>query len=231
VATEGSSRPQREVQQTVSDQPVRHISAKHGAACTIICRKRSIENAIGTRWIGRIGVLAILFGIAFFLKYSFDNKLIGEAGRIMLGIFWGAAFIGAGEYLQKKRNLSLYGQMLTGGGLGILYLSMYAAFALYHLIPAALAMAALVAITTTGMMLAVRYSSYPLAAIALLGGLLTPLMLSTGRNQPLTLFSYILLLDAGVILLLRFRSWPGLVAASLAGSALLYAGWTASILP
>ena len=88
----------------------------------------SLENAIGTRWIGRIGVLAILFGIAFFLKYSFDNKLIGETGRVMLGIFWGAAFIGAGEYLQKKKNMGLYGQMLSGGGLAVLYLALYAGF-------------------------------------------------------------------------------------------------------
>ncbi len=230
VATlKGHPAQQREVQRKMDDHPAsHHISVQNMEAAKPApssAARESIENAIGTRWIGRIGVLAILFGIAFFLKYSFDNKLIGEAGRIMLGIFWGAAFIGAGEYLQKKRNLSLYGQMLTGGGLGVLYLSMYAAFALYHLIPAPLAMAALVAVTTTGMMLAVRYSSYPLATIALLGGFLTPIMLSTGRNQPLTLFSYILLLDAGVIMLLRFRNWPSLVAASLAGSALLYAGW------
>ena len=186
---------------------------------------RSIENAIGTRWIGRIGVLAILFGVAFFLKYSFDNKLIGETGRVMLGIFWGAAFISAGEYLQKKRDMSLYGQMLSGGGLGTLYLSIYGAFALYHLIPAPLAMGALVVTTTTGMLLSIRYNSYSLAALALLGGFLTPIMLSTGKNQPLALFSYILLLDAGVFLLLSFRNWPTLAAASLAGTALLYTGW------
>jgi uncharacterized membrane protein len=185
----------------------------------------SLENAIGTRWIGRIGVLAILFGVAFFLKYSFDNKLIGETGRVILGIFCGAAFIGAGEYLQKKRNLGLYGQMLGGGGLAILYLSLYAAFALYHLIPAALATAGMLAVTTTGMTLSVRYSAYSMAAIALLGGFLTPIMLSTGQNQPLTLFGYILLLDMGTLLLLRFRHWPSLVAASLAGTAILYSGW------
>ena len=185
----------------------------------------SIENAIGTRWIGRIGVLAILFGITFFLKYSFDNKLIGEAGRVMLGIFWGAAFIGIGEYLQTKKGLPLYGQMLSAGGLGILYLALYASFALYHLIPAPLAMAAMVAVTTTGMTLSIRYATYSLAAIALLGGFLTPLMLSTGQNQPLTLFGYVLILDTGVLLLMRFRFWPSLVAASLAGTALLYLGW------
>lgn len=185
----------------------------------------SLENAIGTRWMGRIGVLAILFGVSFFLKYSFDNKLIGETGRVMLGIFWGAAFIGAGEYLQKKKDMGLYGQMLSAGGLAVLYLALYAAFALYHLIPAPLATAGMLAITSTGMTLSVRYSTYSLAAIALLGGFLTPIMLSTGQNQPLTLFGYILLLDIGTLLLLRFRQWPSLVPASLFGTVFLYFGW------
>ncbi|PKN39347.1 MAG: hypothetical protein CVU62_03900 [Deltaproteobacteria bacterium HGW-Deltaproteobacteria-2] len=185
----------------------------------------SLESAIGTRWIGRIGVLAILFGVAFFLKYSFDNKLIGETGRVILGIFWGAVFIGAGEYLQKKKNLGLYGQMLSGCGLAVLYLALYAAFALYHLIPASLAAACMLAVTTTGMTLSIRYTAYSLAAIAILGGFLTPIMLSTGQNQPMTLFGYILLLDMGTLLLMRFRQWPSLVVASLFGTALLYFGW------
>ncbi len=184
-----------------------------------------LESAIGTRWIGRIGVLAILFGVAFFLKYSFDNRLIGETGRVVLGIFWGGAFIGVGEYLQNRKNMGLYGQMLSGGGLAVLYLALYAAFALYHLIPAPLAAAGMLAVTTTGMTLSVRYTTYSLAAIALLGGFLTPLMLSTGQNQPMTLFSYILLLDIGTLLLLRFRPWPSLIAASLFGTILLYSGW------
>jgi len=185
----------------------------------------SLENAIGTRWIGRIGILAILFGIAFFLKYSFDNKLIGETGRVILGIFWGAAFIGIGEYLQKKKNMGLYGQMLSGGGLAVLYLALYAAFAFYHLIPALLAATGMLAVTTTGMTLSIRYSTYSLSAIALAGGFLTPFMLSTGQNQPLTLFGYILLLDSGTFLLLRFRRWPSLAAASLLGTVLLYFCW------
>jgi uncharacterized membrane protein len=185
----------------------------------------SLESAIGTRWIGRIGVLAILFGVAFFLKYSFDNKLIGETGRVILGIFWGSVFIGTGEYLQKKKNLGLYGQMLSSCGLAVLYLALYAAFALYHLIPAPLAAAGMLAVTTTGMTLSIRYTAYSLAAIALLGGFLTPIMLSTGQNQPLTLFGYILLLDIGTLLLVRFRQWTSLVVASLFGTALLYFGW------
>ena len=109
--------------------------------------------------------------------------------------------------------------MFSGGGLAVLYLALYAAFALYHLIPAPLAATGMLAVTTTGMTLSIRYSTYSLAAIALLGGFLTPIMLSTGQNQPLTLFGYILLLDIGTLLLLRFRQWPSLVAASLFGTA------------
>ena len=202
----------------IASKPAQKVSA--GKTADV-----SLENVIGTRWIGRIGMLAIIFGVAFFLKYSFENKLIGETGRVMLGIFLGAAFIGTGEYFQKKKALSLYGQMLSGGGLAVLYLALYAAFALYHLIPAPLAAAGMLAVTTTGMTLSIRYSTYSLAAIALLGGFLTPVMLSTGRNQPLTLFGYILLLDIGTVLLLRFRQWPSLVAASLLGTILLYTGW------
>jgi len=185
----------------------------------------SLENIIGTRWIGRVGVLAILFGVAFFLKYSFDNKLIGETGRVILGLMWGIAFIGMGEYFQKRKNMSLYGQMLSGGGLAILYLSLYAAFAFYNLIPASLAAAGMLAVTTTGMTLAIRYMTYSLAAIALLGGFLTPLMLSTGQNQVFTLFSYILLLDIGAVIVAGICRWPSLVMVSLAGTILHYLGW------
>jgi uncharacterized membrane protein len=86
-------------------------------------------------------------------------------------------------------------------------------------------MAGMLAVTSTGMTLSVRYSTYSLAAIALLGGFLTPIMLSTGQNQPITLFGYILLLDLGTLLLVRFRHWPSLVAASLFGTITLYFLW------
>jgi uncharacterized membrane protein len=75
------------------------------------------------------------------------------------------------------------------------------------------------------MTLSVRYSTYTLAAIALLGGFLTPVMLSTGENQPVTLFGYLLMLDLGTLILLRFRPWSSLAAASLFGTTVLYVAW------
>jgi len=187
--------------------------------------KGSLENAIGTRWIGRVGMLAVIFGVAFFLKYSFDNRLIGETGRIVLGIIGGIFFIAGGEFFQRKKDWSLYGQILTGGGVAILYFSIYAAFAFYHLIPQVLAFAALIAITSTAILLSVRYSALSIVAIGVLGGFLTPVMLSTGENRPLSLFSYILLLDAGILSVAWFRRWAWLPPASLAGTLLIYSAW------
>lgn len=185
----------------------------------------SIENAIGTKWIGRVGMVAVIFGAAFFLKYSFDNRLIGETGRIILGILSGTCFIGAGEYFQKRKNWRLYGQILTGGGLAILYLSVYAAFAFYHLVSQTLSFAALIAITATGVTLSIRYSAISIATIGILGGFLTPIMLSTGENRPVSLFLYILLLDAAIAAVVRYKMWRSLGIASQVFTALMYMAW------
>lgn len=185
----------------------------------------SFENALGTQWIGRIGMVAIVFAVGFFLKYSFDNHLIGETGRIILGIVSGCCFLAGGDYFQKKKGWPLYGQILTGGGLAILYFSLYAAFAFYKLIPQLPAFAALIAVTTTGMTLAIRYSARAIAVIGMLGGFLTPVMLSTGQNQPIALFSYVGLLNIGILTVLYYRRWSYLSLIAFFGTVLLYAGW------
>ena len=204
---------------------VQQATEKPGKASRFSASNISLENAIGTKWIGRVGMLAIIFGIAFFLKYSFDNNLIGETGRIVLGLFWGVCFIGAGEYFQRKKNWQIYGQILTGGGLAILYFSIYAAFAFYHLISQILAFAVLVIITTTGITLSTKNSALSVAAIGILGGFLTPVLLSTGENKPVALFSYILLLDAGIISVVFIRQWRSIGLASIIGTILIYAAW------
>lgn len=211
--------------QPAEPPPIRPIEKKKEKPVLDKGPKVSLESAIGTKWLGRVGMVAIIFGIAFFLKYSFDNRLIGETGRIILGIFWGICFIGTGEYFQRKKNWNIYGQILTGGGLAILYFSIYAAFAFYHLITQIPAFAALVIITTTGITLSVRYSALSIAVIGILGGFLTPIMLSTGENRPISLFSYILLLDSGIISIVYYKRWRSIGIASLIGTILMYTAW------
>lgn len=216
--------------QNITTEPWPTVSPKQSIlkkekADVFLAPKASLESAIGTKWIGRIGMVAVIFGIAFFLKYSFDNRLIGETGRIILGIFSGSCFIAIGEYFQKRKHWRIYGQILTGGGLAILYFSIYAAFAFYHLISQIPAFAVLIVITTTAITLSIRYSALSIAVIGILGGFLTPIMLSTGENRPISLFSYILLLDVGLIVVVYYKRWRSIGIASLICTILMYSAW------
>ncbi len=92
----------------------------------------SEEKLAGT-WFNRLGILAIMLAVAFFLKWSFDNHLVGVLGRIVIGLLLGLMFLGTGEYFQRKK-FQIYGQGFTGGGIAILYFAIFAAFSFYHLI-------------------------------------------------------------------------------------------------
>ena len=94
----------------------------------------SMESRIGANWLNKIGVVAIVLGMSFFLKYAIDNRWIGERGRVCLGIAVGLSFLFWGERLGKKQYRT-YGLTVLGGGITILYFSVYAAFSFYQLLP------------------------------------------------------------------------------------------------
>ncbi len=89
------------------------------------------EIKIG-RWIGKIGVLAILAGFAFFLKYTFDNNIITELGRMILGLCFGALFVASGFMIPKK--YSVYRDTLAAGGVLLWYLTVYVGNTAYYLV-------------------------------------------------------------------------------------------------
>ncbi|EHQ89465.1 DUF2339 domain-containing protein [Desulfosporosinus youngiae] len=166
----------------------------------------SEEKLAGT-WFNRLGILAILLAVAFFLKWSFDNHLVGELGRIVIGLILGLAFLGTGEYFQRKK-FQAYGQGFTGGGIAILYFSIFAAFTFYHLLTQPIAFVLMVLITLAASLLAIRYDSPAVGIFGIVGGFATPFLLSTGQNNQLILFTYIAILDAGVLLVAYFKKWP-----------------------
>lgn len=171
-----------------------------------------LEARIGGGWLNRIGIVAIIFGTAFFLKYAFDNQWIGVTGRIILGFIAGLTMIGGGEVLKKKYPIYAFG--LSGGGIAILYLTTYASYALYTLIPQLFAYAVMLLITAAAILLSVRYDALPIAVLGLVGGFLTPLLLeSTGGvqielNKMIKLYTYIALLDLGILGVAYFKRWP-----------------------
>ncbi len=183
-----------------------------------------MEAVIGGNWLNRIGVLAFLFGVAFFLKYAFDNRWIGETGRVILGLITGLVFLGLGERYQRK-GFPRFSQGLTGGGIALLYLSIYAAFGFYHLVPQVPAFLFMILVTVAGVTLAIRYDALAVATLAALGGFLTPFLLSTGVDNQVGLFTYILLLNAGILGVAYFKHWPTLNYQSFFLTIITFAAW------
>src|SRR5271168_5119249 len=159
----------------------------------------SLESRIGSQWFNRIGILAVLIGMAWFLKLAIDNHWIGPLGRVLVGLIAGAGLIVWSERI-RSRGYSGFSYSLKALGSGILYLSLWAAFSLFHLIPAAVAFAAMIELTAfNGSRAWMQYADL-LAVGAIAGCLSTPLLVSTGANHEATLFSNLLLLDAGVLI-------------------------------
>jgi uncharacterized membrane protein len=185
---------------------------------------RTLENRIGSQWFNRIGILAMLIGVAWFLKMTFDNHWIGPLGRILIGLLAGAALIAWSERFHKT-GFSVFSYSLKAIGSGTLYLSLWAAFQLYGLMPAGAAFAAMIAVTAFNGYMAWIQDAELLALYAIAGGLSTPLLVSTGGNHEVTLFSYLLMLDIAAIVLVALKPWSRLLFGAYAGTAMFVFAW------
>ena len=183
-----------------------------------------LESRIGSHWLNRIGIAAVLIGVSYFLKFAFDNNWIGPAGRVIIGLLAGSAVLVWSERF-RSRGYKVFSYSLKAVGIGVLYLSLWAAFQMYALIPAGAAFVAMLAVTASTAVMALAQDAEILAALALVGGFTTPVLLSTGQNKELQLFSYVVLLDVASLVLVAIKPWRRLVLLSYVGTVLLYIGW------
>ena len=187
-------------------------------------KRRDLESMIAGSWFNWIGIIAVTLGVAFFLKFAFDKQWIGPSARVTLAALVGVALLYVGERL-RRRDLRSFAYILSGGGLLILYLAVFAAYSLYHLIGHTLALLLMVAVTTTAVLLSVRLNALPVAILGLVGGFLTPVLLSTGVDNEVGLFTYVALLDAGVLAVAYFKRWRTLDFLSFVGTVAMTLGW------
>jgi uncharacterized membrane protein len=187
-------------------------------------RSEDLESRIGSHWLNRIGITAVLIGISYFLKYAFDNNWIGASGRVGIGLLAGIAIVGWSERF-RSRGYKTFSYSLKAVGIGALYLSLWAAFQVYNLIPGGVAFAAMLVVTASTAAMAVAQDAEILAAFALTGGFSTPLLLSTGQNHEVALFSYVALLDAATLALIVLKPWRRLLLLTYLGTVGLYVGW------
>lgn len=187
-------------------------------------RAPALETRLGLTWVNRIGAITVVLAVAFFFKLAVDNQWIGETGRVALGVLSGLAALGVADRMWNRGHRT-YAQGVTATGVAILYLSFYASFGFYNLLGQGWAFALMALTTVTGGALALRYNAVAISMLALIGGFLTPLVLSTGQDRPWVLFPYILLLDAGALAVARYRRWRVLEGTAFAGTVEIFGVW------
>lgn len=159
----------------------------------------------GPSLIVTVGVVVLFFGVAFLLKYAVERELLPIELRLATAALGGMALLVLGWRTRTERPG--FGLALQGGGVGILYLTVFAAFRLYTLVPAPAALGLLVLFVTLSAVLAVAQDSLALATLATVGGFLAPVLTSTGQGSHVALFSYYAVLNAGILATAWFRSY------------------------
>lgn len=187
------------------------------------------EQFMGVKLFAWIGGLAMFLGVAFFVKYSFDNNLVPPELRVAIGFAIGLGLL-VGGVITSRKNYTALSQTLCATGVVILYAVTFACRSVYHFeffgaIPTFLLMAV---ITVTAFLIAVRLNALVVAILGMLGGFLTPILLSTGQDNPFGLFGYIAILDGGLIVVALHRRWHFLTALAALGTALMQIGWAES---
>jgi len=210
--------------------PAKKIPSREGKPAKV--KEREWEQILGGNWLARIGVLALVIGAAFFLKFAFDNWLHDPSARVILGIVAGLALLGVGHYWQRR--YPILAQAISGGGIAILFLSIFAASGIYGLIHFYAAFGFLLLVSVASAALALRYNSMALAVIGILGAFIAPFILVVSKvggpgavqaGQSFWLLVYIMVVDVGVLALSTFRNWRWFTLLALVGSLATFGVW------
>jgi uncharacterized membrane protein len=188
---------------------------------------QQLESKLGLNWLNRVAVITLIFGAIFAFKYAVDNEWLGPGARVAIGVVAALASLVCGDILWKRGH-KVFAQGLTGLGLSLLYLSFWASFGLYHLLPQAAAFLLMVVTTAASAVFALRYDSQAIAVLGLLGAYITPVSLSTGEDHPWILFSYTFLVNLGGLAAARYRRWKIAEWVAFAATVILYLGWAAA---
>lgn len=181
------------------------------------------ERFAGARLFAWVGGLALFLGISFLVKYSIEQGLISPLVRVAAGAGMGIGVILAGLRLTEKYRYTSHA--LCASGPAILFVTIYAACHFYHFISLSASFFLLMAVTAVMFLLAVRISSRYIALLGLVGGFLTPVLVSTGQDNPLGLFGYLALLDLGLVLVALKREWGFLVGLSALATFIAQSVW------
>jgi len=188
-----------------------------------------LEKFIGENLVSKIGIGVLVLAIGFFVKYAIDNEWIGPIGRVSIGILCGGILVGIAHYL--RNSYKAFSSVLVGGGLAVFYFSIALAYHQYHLFSQSLSFIIMLVITAFAVILSLLYDRQELAVIALVGGFVTPFLVSNGSGNYKILFSYLLILNTGLLVISYRKSWRILNTLAFGFTAILFATWLAILPP
>lgn len=185
------------------------------------------ERFMGTRMFAWLGGLALFLAVAYFVKYSFDRDLIPPSLRVLIGLGMGAGLVVGGVRLRREAY-RVTSQTLVATGVVVLYAALFGGHALYRLswLGSGTTFVGMCLVTAVAFWLAVRMRAQVVAVLGMLGGFLTPILLSTGQDQPGPLFMYVALLDLGLVGVALVRAWRHLPVSAAGWTVLFQLGWS-----
>ncbi len=184
----------------------------------------SLEQQIGSRWLIVLGIVTLLFGVGFFLKYVYENSLISPTVRIIIVSASAFGCLFTGEWT-RRRDYGIAARGLTALGFALLYTATFSAYGFYHLIDIKTAFGLSILVTISAMIYALKLDEILIAFLALFGGFLSPLILARNIDQPHALFGYLTILSVGAIFCASSRRWRTVNALTLFGSFIHYGIW------
>ncbi len=188
------------------------------------------ESFFGVRGAAWLGAVALVLAGSFFVKYSVERDLISPPLRVAIVLGAGLLALIAAELRLRRRGYGVTANAACGAGIALLYAGVFAAHGLYHLIPLTLAFGLMIATTLVACLLAIRYHAMVVAVLGLLGGFATPVLLSTGVDRPVGFFSYLLLLNLGLVWLSLRQRWHLLAGLAFVTTLVLSVSWAAKFL-
>jgi uncharacterized membrane protein len=204
-------------------------ATKPSAATGFFERHPDLEKFIGENLVSKIGIGVLVLAIGFFVKYAIDNDWIGPIGRVAIGILCGGILVGIAHFL--RNSYKSFSSVLVGGGLSVFYFSIALAYHEYQLFSQTVSFIIMLVITAFAVILSLLYDRQELAVIALVGGFVTPFLVSNGSGNYKVLFSYLLILNTGLVFISYRKAWRILNTVAFCFTAILFSVWLATLPP
>jgi hypothetical protein len=188
--------------------------------------KSNIEKFVGENLITVIGVIIILIGVVFGVKYSIDHNLMSPLTRIILGYLLGTSILLIG--IKLKAKYEQFSAVMVSGAMAILYFLTFAAYSFFDIFPQLVAFGLMVFFTIFTVVAAISYNRQLIAHIGLVGSYAVPFLLSDGSGNVLALFSYMTIINAGILIIAFKRHWKPLYYVAFGSTWLIFGGWYAA---